>query len=269
MVEEPEPATVSRWSSLERRAGTIATSSRRARRRRAALRTPSGFGSEGSCSGSAASYGASSALAQLHQLVVKLVNRMDVVEERLDNVPKRMDLHIQQCQTVFDDAVALVSNTLDVVAALPDSQEARLDEGALRSAGWAPTGLQSVFPTFPAFPIPDGVKMVAEAAAIAAPKPGSVRAAVRRHEARTQLLAAGPTRCSGNGLKFAGVDCTGAACPANRACTQLGLLIPIVLDLKAVLCHVRVVMMSLPITYARVSMLPVMYVKLSSLLNVS
>ena len=69
----------------------------------------------------------------------------------------------------------------------------------------------------------------------------------------------------GNGLKFA----TGAACPANRACTQLGLLIPIVPDLKAVLCHVRVVMMSLPITYARVSMLPVMYVKLSSLQNVS
>ena len=155
---------------------------------------PSGSGSEGSCSGSAASLGTSAALAQLHQLVVKLVNRMDVVEERLDNVPRRMDLHIQQCQTVFDDAVALVSNTLDVVAALPDGQEAKLDEGALRSAGWAPTGLQSVFPTFPAFPIPDGVKMVAEAAAIAAPKPGSVRAAVRRHEARTQLLAAGSTR---------------------------------------------------------------------------
>ena len=64
-----------------RGAGSFATMARRSRRRRAALRTPSGSGSE-----SGASLSASSALAQLQQLVISLANRMSGAEERLSRL---------------------------------------------------------------------------------------------------------------------------------------------------------------------------------------
>ena len=64
-----------------------------------------------------------------------------------------------------------------------------------RLARFSPPGLPAPFPTVPAFPIPDGGKIVAEDAASGALQPGCVKDAVRRHEARTQTRAAGPARC--------------------------------------------------------------------------
>ena len=134
-----------------RGAGSFATVARRSRRRRAVLRTPSGSGSESSGSPSA------STLAQLHRLVAGLTHRMDGVEERL--------------HTVFDDIVVLVSSTLDIAATMMDGASG---PPSVRCAVRAPPGLQPAFPTLPAFPFSGDAQGVAEAAASAAPKPGSV-----------------------------------------------------------------------------------------------
>ena len=96
---------------------------------------------------------------------------------------------------VFTDTVVLVDSTLEEVIALvkgreqASAQHAELDEGAFLSTTRAAPGLLLTPPDIPALPFPGGTGTLTEDATLAALIPGSVRAAVRLHEARARPAA--------------------------------------------------------------------------------